>query len=378
MNILVVAHYGLYRHLSASFIHNQVKEFAAMGHRVRVIIPVQMGKERNGKRFGPLFDTKQADGVELCYLRFWSMSNFGAMWFNTPSAVVSLKNQLHKVLDGFQPDIIHAHTLGLDSGLGAWLKKELNIPLVVTTHGSDLFVTLKSGHKAWLKKLADQADTVICVSSLMERRLLECDVAVPVKVILNGFNVSKAKADQEKKPFSLIQAGYLVERKKADITIRAFAQLKDKYPEATLKIVGSGSELARFQALVKELGVEDSVCFTGYLPNPETLAEMAKAMFFVMPSVREGFGIVYLEAMASGCVTIGTQGEGIADLIENGKNGFLVPPEDPNAIVAVIESCLNDPQGAKEIADRGREDACALTWPANAQKYLELYTSLTQ
>ena len=122
--------------------------------------------------------------------------------------------------------------------------------------------------------------------------------------------------------------------------------------------------------------MEDSVCFTGYLPNPETLAEMAKAMFFVMPSVREGFGIVYLEAMASGCVTIGTQGEGIADLIENGHNGFLVPPEDPNAIVSVIESCLRDPQRAREIADRGREDACALTWPANAQKYVDLFNSL--
>lgn len=72
-----------------------------------------------------------------------------------------------------------------------------------------------------------------------------------------------------------------------------------------------------------------------------------------MPSVREGFGMVYLEAMSCGCITIGTEGEGIADFIISGKNGILVPPDEPDAIVAAVESCLSDPAYAASLAEQG-------------------------
>ena len=130
--------------------------------------------------------------------------------------------------------------------------------------------------------------------------------------------------------------------------------------------------------LCADKGVSDSVHFIGQLPNEKVLAHMACAQFFCMPSVREGFGIVYLEAMASGCITIGTEGEGITDLIEHGKNGFLVPPASPEAIVQVIEWCLVHPQAADAIAQRGKQDVMALTWEANAKKYIDLFKELCQ
>ena len=105
---------------------------------------------------------------------------------------------------------------------------------------------------------------------------------------------------------------------------------------------------------------------------------MSKAQFFCMPSVREGFGIVYLEAMASGCVAIGTEGEGIADLIESGKNGFLVPPEDSEAIWQVMQRCLQHPAEAEAIAARGRKDALSLTWEKNAATYERLFMTLLE
>ena len=95
-----------------------------------------------------------------------------------------------------------------------------------------------------------------------------------------------------------------------------------------------------------------------------------------MPSIPEGFGIAYLEAMASGCITIGTEGEGIADLIVSGKNGFLVPPDDPDSIVRVIEWCLEHPEEADIIAERGRKDALGLTWEYNAKQYINLFQEL--
>lgn len=207
----------------------------------------------------------------------------------------------------------------------------------------------------------------------MKKCLLDCGVTAPMDVILNGFHVRHMAEAVEKTPYSMVQAGYLVERKKADITIQAYAELCQRYPKMTLEIIGSGDQMNRYKELCKELGVTDGVCFRGFLPNEETLAEMAKAQFFCMPSVREGFGIVYLEAMASGCVTIGTEGEGIADLIENGKNGFLVPPEDPDAIIRVIGWCLEHPKESESIAQKGRQDALALTWKRNAEQYIDLF-----
>lgn len=378
MNILVVCHYGLYRDLTASFVHNQVKAYTALGHQVRVIIPIPFGKRLTspGAKGGPFFKRRTADGAELFYLRFLSLSNFGARHFNTPSALWVAWSRLDALLDGFAPDVIHAHTLGFDSEIGAFLKGRLSIPLVVTTHGSDTFVPFAKGERSKLKQSADQADYLVCVSSLLKRRMEDCGVAVPMSIILNGFQAKNAAQTPDKPPLSMIQAGYLVARKKADVTIRALAFLRERHPGVTLDIVGSGSELSRFQALCGELGVTDAVRFHGFLPNDQTLRKMSASRFFVMPSVNEGFGIVYLEAMASGCITIGTEGEGIADLIVSGENGFLVPPDDPEAIVQTIEWCLEHPEEAAAIAERGRRDARKLTWEHNAEQYLTLFKEL--
>lgn len=375
MNILVIGHYGIYEHLSASFVHSQAKAYVAQGHQVRVIIPVPVGKTFQGSKLGPAFYVRQADNMTLYYVRYLSASNLGQRHINTSSAICAIRPHLRTILHNFTPDVIHAHTLSLDSGIGHWLKKRLGCPLVVTTHGSDTFVPYTAGKFSDLRAYAQGADTVVCVSTLLRRRLEEAGVSQPMEVILNGFRVTQTPA-QEKKPLSLVQAGYLVPRKKADVTMRAFARLRETYPEATLTIVGNGPEEQRFHTLAEELQLGNSIRFTGYLPNEQLLAEVSKARFFVMPSVREGFGIVYLEAMANGCVTIGTQGEGIADLITSGVNGYLVPADDPDAIVSVIEACLRDPQAAEVIAERGRGDAIGLTWKKNALQYLALFQRL--
>ena len=172
--------------------------------------------------------------------------------------------------------------------------------------------------------------------------------------------------------------GHLIAQKHFDTTLRAFARLKETQPAACLTIVGHGPEQKALEQLAQVLGVSNAVRFTGQLSNEGVLAEMSRAQFFCMPSVREGFGIVYLEAMAAGCITIGTKGEGIADLIANGENGFLVPPESPDAIEQVMAWCLAHPQEAAAIAQHGKQDAMALTWDSNAKKYLELFRTLTE
>ena len=377
MNILVVCHHGLYQNYTFSFVHNQAKAYAAAGHHVRVIIPVPLGKSFCGSRFGPLLHTEQVDGVSLYFVRYLSASNFGKKGFNVHSAVCAIGSQLKVILKDFQPDAVHAHTLGLDSHIGAWLKKKLCCPLVVTTHGSDTEIPLKRGEHAELKAACDEADCVVAVSRCLRERLLTCGTKTPVQVILNGFMTNCSANSGEKRPFTMLQVGHLIESKRNAVTIRALAILRKKYPEMTLKIIGAGVLRQTLETLVDDLGLRDAVTFTGEVPNPEVLSAMAESMFFVMPSKPEGFGIVYLEAMSNRCITIGTQGEGIAELIESGKNGFLVPADDPEAVADAICWCVMYPDKAEEIARQGYLDTKELTWERNAEHYVQLFKELS-
>lgn len=378
MNILVVCHYGLYQNLTASFVHNQVKAYVSLGHSVRVIIPFPIGKRLSPSETegGAFLKHRTADGAKLFYVRFLSLSNLGQPHFNTPSAITAIRLRLPVILDGFAPDVIHAHTLGLDSEVGGWLKKRMHIPLVVTTHGSDTSIPVEQGKGNSLKPLCDQADAVATVSTALADKLRTCATTTPIVTILNGFNVQALPEKQAKADLSFIQASNLQEQKRPHVTLHAFAMLRQAHPDATLCFVGQGPERDRLESMSRKLGLSGGVRFTGQLPNSDVLVEMSKAQFFILPSVREGFGIVYLEAMSCGCVTIGTEGEGIADLIVSGKNGFLTPPDNPEAIVRTVEWCLSHPEETATITERGRQDASALTWGKNAEEYIKLFKEL--
>lgn len=377
MNILVVCNYGLYSDLTYSFVHAQTAAYVALGHKVRVVVPLAVAKrDRNGKRLSAGMAKHSIDGVEIYDIRYLSLSKYGKRHFNASSAKAALAGKLSQILEGFTPDIIHAHTLGFESELGAWLKKKLNCPLVVTTHGSDTHDPYRYGQIGDLKRWCDKADYVVAVSSALAEKLRRCGSKTPVRVILNGFRIDNLPQAREHVPFSMLQVSSLIPRKKADVSIRTLAKLKESYPGMRMAIVGEGGEKARLLALCEELHISDSVDFLGQIPNEQVMEEMARAQFFVMPSVREGFGIVYLEAMACGCIAVGIEGEGIGDLIVNGKNGFLVPADAPDAIVDVISWCFENPEEAHCIAEQGRKDAMCLNWENNATQYISLFKGM--
>lgn len=377
MNILVICHYGLYENLSFSFVHNQVREYAAQDHRVRVLIPVGVGKTgRGGGRFDKSLTVTKIDGVELYDLRYVTLSGYGEKGFNTSSAIAAIRLHWKKVFGDFRPDVIHAHTLGFDSEIGVWLKGKFHCPLVATTHGGDTNRPLERGEHAWLKDSCDGADTVVAVSDQLRRRLATCGTDTPLRAVFNGFIPRPIPEGNKKNPRALIQVGHLIPSKRVEVTIRAFAILRKDYPDMTLTIVGKGPLRQQLEALCGELAVSDAVEFTGEIPNDRVFARMCEANFFVMASKPEGFGIVYLEAMAAGCVTIGTAGEGIADVIVSGENGFLVPADEPEKIAEVIDRCLRQPDMAASIAERAVKTASEMTWKQNAQQYLALFNAL--
>lgn len=383
MNILVTCSYWYYADFSYSFIHAQAKAYAAAGQRVRVLIPLPLGRRlpEGTVQVAPGLHRLEWDGVEIDYVTALSLSNFGnrragRYSLNDRAAMAAFRRLLPVLTRDFQPDVVHAHTLGYGSEVGAWLSQRLGCPLVVTTHGGDMLECYREKKYEDILRQTRLCPHIVCVSSSLKECLQEIGVDTDLRIILNGFHTGNVCRTEEKRPCAIVQVGNLIERKKADITVRAFARLRETYPDMTLTEVGEGPLRPQLETLRTELRLGDSMILTGRLPNSQAMAEMAKAQFFCMPSVREGFGIVYAEAMASGCITIGTEGEGVADVIRSGENGFLVPPDDPDAIGAVISWCLSHPAEAAAIARRGRETAMGLTWAHNAAQYIQLFKEL--
>ena len=382
MNIFAIAHYHYQGTAvpTALFVHNQLQAFVWAGHRVRILVPTPMGKiGENGKRFLPLLHTQVIDGIEHMFLRYPSFSRYGEKGgLNTRNAIWFLRHSLSTVLQDFKPDIIHAHKLGTNTELGSLLQRESGCPLVFTSHGETGCEEPWMHDQTAIKRYANQADTVVCVSSAIRRCMDAAGVSPPLRVILNGFATKHICESAEKQPLSVVQVGHLTTQKRVSITVEAFRRLWERHPGAALTLVGEGPERVALEHQCAVGGLGAAVHFTGQLSNSEVMEELGHSRFFVMPSVHEGFGIAYLEAMASGCVTIGTEGEGIADLIVNGKNGFLVPPDNPQAIVETIEWCLQNPEAADAIAEKGRQDVQNLTWENNAAQYIALFQSLME
>ena len=144
------------------------------------------------------------------------------------------------------------------------------------------------------------------------------------------------------------------------MTLRALGTLKEKY-DFRFTVIGDGELMEELKALAAELGIGERVEFRGRVKRNEVLAEMGRADCFAMASSPETFGLTYLEAMACGCYTIGSKGEGIDGVIEDGVNGRLVTPDSVEEMAEALALYFTDPAAVKAMQKKGMETANALT-----------------
>jgi glycosyltransferase involved in cell wall biosynthesis len=149
-------------------------------------------------------------------------------------------------------------------------------------------------------------------------------------------------------PRCLFAAGRLHRNKAFDVLIRAMAAL----PGIRLTIAGEGPERAALQDLARTEGVADRVALPGWVPDPAAL--MAGCDVFVCPSRHEPLGNVVIEAFSAGRPIVSTLADGPRALIEHGRNGLLVPIDDPTALAEAIRAVLEDGALARRLAEAGR------------------------
>src|ERR1700691_6099252 len=143
--------------------------------------------------------------------------------------------------------------------------------------------------------------------------------------------------------------------KGADDLIRATAQLRTAVPDLHLVVVGSGDDIPRLRELASDIGAHDRVHFLEGLSQEELGACYAHADVFALPSTGEGFGLVFLEAMAFARPIVAAAAGGSTDLVEDGVNGLLIPPGDQPALAKALQGLLADDSLRVALGQRGAE-----------------------
>lgn len=152
----------------------------------------------------------------------------------------------------------------------------------------------------------------------------------------------------------LLCVGRLFLSKGQDVLIRALVPLKQRFPRVQVEFVGEGPARNALHSLALELGVSEQCIFSGHVGHRQVLEKMASATATVVPSRSEAFGLVNIESMAVGTPVIGSAVEGILEIIRDGLDGFLVPPDNPEMLAAKLEAVLSNPQLRREMSVNAR------------------------
>ena len=160
-------------------------------------------------------------------------------------------------------------------------------------------------------------------------------------------------------------------RKNTMALLRAMPIVRSVVPGATLRVIGGGPELTRLERERSALDLGDSVELLGELPTMEAVrAEYRRADVFCLPSLQEGFGIVFLEAMAAGLPIVALRTAAVPEVVPDGETGLLVNPDRPDALTEALIRLLRDPGLRAEMGRAGTERAKAYAWPDVACRFL--------
>ncbi|MCU0679662.1 MAG: glycosyltransferase family 4 protein [Planctomycetes bacterium] len=266
-----------------------------------------------------------------------------------------------------KPDIVHANIESF-AGAALLLVKYFypRAKRILTLQSGNLDVWIENQNqlikKLWLS-IHRSADLITAISAFLANRVYNLGISrEKVLVIPNGVDFSEVPPAPERRPDQVLCMGRLSWEKGHEYLLKAWPAVTAVVPAARLVIYGEGEREAEIKELIDRLSITGSVELRPAIPHKEFMAELAKSEVFILPSLAEGLGIVYIEAQASGVPVIGTRVGGIPEVIQDGENGLLVEPKNSQQIVAAVTRLLRDKDLAEKLRARALETVKKYDW----------------
>jgi glycosyltransferase involved in cell wall biosynthesis len=291
-------------------------------------------------------------------------------------------------------DVVHDNqTLGY----GLLMMRSMGVPVVATIHHPipiDMKADLAQARKFMSKFrriifysflimqniVSPRMDRVITVSESSAKdtaRIFHVPMS-KIRVVHNGIDtdVFKKIDHVKREPNNIIMVGNTEDRKKGVIfLLQAMRMLKEEQCDVKLTIVDRKGDHTKYAPkLIHEFNLEDRVTFTGRLSTEELVRHYSAAEVAVTASVYEGFGLPCAEAMSCSTPVIATKAGALPEVVNHGRAGLLVPPEDPSALAAAIKQLLSNQSLRQRLGEAGRKRIEeAFSWEDAAKKTLEVY-----
>lgn len=319
------------------------------------------------------------------YITFDSQQSFVIDRLRVPSKWESFKKQLKFLAPFFYQNLLGKRDISLilcgqahySILLPAWaMSRQRNIPFGVFTYGLDLLYPQTTIYRSLFNHMLREANVVFADSSAAEQILFDLKVnkdrteVIYPSVSNNIDRVNSELVETIRDRYELgarkciLTVGRLVERKGHDMVLRALPEVLQAVPDAHYIIVGKGDYEPRLRALVKDLGIQSHVTFTGYADDEEVAAYYVLCDVFAMISREipekgdiEGFGIVYLEANVMGKPVVAGNSGGVPEAVIDGETGYLVDPANVREVSQAIIRLLRDPELARRLGKQGQDRA---------------------
>ncbi len=356
---------GEYPRASDTFIQREVANLRTLGHDVltcsirttgaeHLVGPEQ--REEHARTFKVLDTVKNPITTVKAHLRWMTspgryLSALGLAWRTAPKGIKGrLYNLIYFVEAGVlaaklaDEGVTHLHNhIAKASCTVAMLAGALSdIRWSFTIHGPDIFF---EPHHWRIEEKAARAAFVACISHFCRSQLMcfaDSRHWDRLHIVHCGVDPARYAPNPDREGLTALFVGRMAGVKGVPILIEAIAQLAEKYPDLTLRLVGDGPDRTELEAEVAKRGLQNRIVFLGYRSQTEVAEELARTDVFVLPSFAEGVPVVLMEAMASQVPVLTTRIAGVPELVEDGVSGQLVPPGDVSAFADALDTLLSD------------------------------------
>lgn len=289
--------------------------------------------------------------------------------------------KLVKLINKIKPDIIHTHLF--QARFYTAIASIFSESTILITHKHNNVNLRKHNIFVIFERLGITFyDKVVAISQAVAMSLKRYEFVPSKKIFIlhNGIDIDKfngIKASRRISDKNQVVIGIVcrLEPQKGIIyLLLAVRIVLAKFPNVKLEIVGDGSLLEYLEEYSKNLGISNSVKFFGKFAD--VIPFYKRMDVFVLPSLYEGFGIVLLEAMASGIPIVATNVDGINEVVVDGESGILVPPKNPEAIADAVLKIIENDQLAERLIMRGYERAKSFDIKEHVYKLHNFYKKL--